>query len=196
VAALLSAASETRPVFWHFVTWLRVLWYLLAGLSVLVFLYGLARPIAKYRRGGGERLPPPRELVWRLLSGLRTLLAHRTIARRDATAGWAHRAIFYGFTTLFAGTVILGFDTDFTDPVFGWNYFHGAFYLAYKEVLNVLGTALLAGLLVMMVRRPKYLEREGNPAHLRRIPSWRAGTLPEGPCGAERIDTSAWVSAT
>ena len=153
MAALLSAASETRPVFWHFVTWLRVLWYLLAGLSVLVFLYGLARPIAKYRRGEGERLPPKRELARRLVAGLRTLLVHRTIARRDRTAGWAHRAIFYGFITLFAGTVILGFDTDFTDPVFGWNYFHGTFYLAYKEVLNVLGTALVAGLLVMMIRR-------------------------------------------
>ncbi len=54
---------------------------------------------------------------------------------------------------LFAGTVILGFDTDFTDPVFGWNYFHGGFYLAYKEMLNVFGTALIAGVLVMMVRR-------------------------------------------
>ena len=45
---------------------------------------------------------------------------------------------------LFAGTVILGFDTDFTKPVFGWDYFHGNFYLAYKEVLNLLGTALVA----------------------------------------------------
>ena len=87
MAALLSAASETRPVFWHFVIWLRVLWYLLAGLSVLVFGYGLARPIAKYRRGAGERLPPKRELATRLLTGLRSLLAHRTIARRDRTAG-------------------------------------------------------------------------------------------------------------
>ena len=56
---------------------------------------------------------------------------------------------------LFAGTVILGFDTDFTDPVFGWNYFHGDFYLAYKEVLNVFGTALIVGLLVMMIRRAR-----------------------------------------
>ena len=86
-------------------------------------------------------------------AGLRMVLAHRTIARRDRLAGWAHGAIFYGFLTLFAGTVILGFDTDFTEPVFGWNYFHGGFYLAYKEVLNVLGTALVAGVLVMMARR-------------------------------------------
>jgi hypothetical protein len=48
--------------------------------------------------------------------------------------------VFYGFITLFAGTVILGFDTDFTSPVLGWSYFHGDFYLAYKEVLNLLGT--------------------------------------------------------
>src|SRR6202034_1717555 len=76
-----------------------------------------------------------------------------TIGRRDATAGAAHAAIFYGFMVLFAGTVVLGFDTDFTDPVFGWNYFHGDFYLVYKEELNLLGTVLVAGLIVMMVRR-------------------------------------------
>ena len=27
--------------------------------------------------------------------------------------------------------------TDFTTPVFGWTYFHGTFYLIYKEALNV-----------------------------------------------------------
>ncbi len=150
---LLIAASETRPVFWHFVTWLRVVWYVLAVSSVLVFAYGVARPVAKYRQGRGGRLPGARELARSLAGGSRALLEHRTIARRDRTAGVAHALIFYGFLTLFAGTVILGFDTDFTDPVFGWSYFHGTFYLAYKEVLNVLGTALIAGLLVMMARR-------------------------------------------
>jgi Fe-S oxidoreductase/cytochrome b561 len=153
VSTLLSAASETRPVFWHFVVWLKVLWYVLAVASIGVFAYGVARPIAKYRRGRGEPLPPLREIARRVPAGLRMVFAHRTITRRDRTAGWAHGAIFYGFLTLFVGTVILGFDTDFTEPVFGWNYFHGGFYLAYKEVLNLLGTALVAGVLVMMARR-------------------------------------------
>ena len=119
----LIAASETRPVFWHFVTWLKVVWYVLAVSSVFVFLYGVARPIAKYRHGRGAPLPPARELASRLLRGLPAVFSQRTIARRDATAGLAHAAIFYGFLTLFAGTVILGFETDFTDPVFGWKYF-------------------------------------------------------------------------
>ena len=67
-----------------------MLWYVLAVSSVLVFLYGVARPVAKYRQGRGGRLPPPRELARRLVGGLRLLLEHRTIARRDRTAGWAH----------------------------------------------------------------------------------------------------------
>jgi len=151
VLALASVA--TRPVFWHFVVWLKVVWYVLAVTSVIVFIYGLARPLVKYRHGHGGGLPPARRLPGLLWRGLRELLSHATISRRDTTAGWAHRAIFYGFIVLFAGTVILGFDTDFTTPVFGWSYFHGTFYLVYKEVLNVFGTALIVGVLVMMVRR-------------------------------------------
>jgi Fe-S oxidoreductase len=153
--ALLLAATKTRPVFWHFVPWLSVLWYVLAVISVIVFFYGVWRPIQRYRRGNGGSWPPCpwRELLGRLAAGARLLFSHRTIERRDHTAGWGHRAIFYGFIVLFAGTVILGFDTDFTSPVFGWSYFHGNFYLTYKEVLNVFGAALIVGLLVMMIRR-------------------------------------------
>lgn len=145
----------SRPVFWHFTTALRVLWYALAILSVIVFAYGLARPLLKWRRGTGGRWPPRPwpELPGALAHGLKVIASHATVGRRDRLAGWAHAGIFYGFLVLFAGTVVLGFDTDFTKPAFGWDYFHGNFYLAYKETLNVLGTLLVLGLLVMMVRR-------------------------------------------
>ncbi len=178
---LLLAATKTRPVFWHFVPWLKVLWYVLAVISVIVFFYGVWRPIGRYRRGQGGPWPPCpwRELPGRLATGLRLLLSHVTIERRDHTAGLGHAAIFYGFIVLFAGTVVLGFDTDFTSPVFGWSYFHGNFYLIYKEILNVFGTALIAGLLVMMIRRaivrPRKLDyarpdrAPGDPQYDRRV---------------------------
>ena len=178
---LLFAATKTRPVFWDFTTPLKVLWYVLAVISVFVFLYGVWRPIGRYRRGKGGPWPPVawRELPGRLAGGLGLLFSHRTIERRDHTAGWGHRAIFYGFIVLFAGTVILGFDTDFLMPVFGVSYFHGNFYLVYKEVLNVFGTALIVGLLVMMIRRaivrPRKLEyarpdrAAGDPQYDRRV---------------------------
>ena len=176
--------EKTREVFWHFQPWLKALWYVLAVSSVGVFVYGVARPVLRWRRGRGGPWPPYpwRELPARLAAGVGGVLSHRTIARRDRLAGWGHAAIFYGFLVLFAGTVVLGFDTDFTDPVFGWNYFHGDFYLVYKEVLNLLGTVLVGGLIVMMVRRgivrPAKLsytrpDREpGEPQYDRRVYRW------------------------
>ena len=48
---------------------------------------------------------------------------------------------------------MLGFETDFTDPVFGWRYFSGTSISATRRSLNLFGTALVVGLIVMMVRR-------------------------------------------
>jgi heterodisulfide reductase subunit C/nitrate reductase gamma subunit len=179
------ASVATRPVFWHFALWLKVAWYVLSVGSVFVFAFWVARPLVKYRHGQGGSLPPVRELPGKLSGGLRLLLSHATIKRRDATAGWAHRAIVYGFIVLVAGTVILALDSDFTGPVFGWSYFHGGFYLAYKEILNVFGTALVVGVLVMMLRRallaPAKLDyarpdrERGDPQfdrHIYRVGDW------------------------
>ncbi len=170
--ALLLAATKTRPVFWDFTTPLKVLWYVLAVVSVIVFMYGVWRPIGRYRRGNGGPWPPVpwREFPRRLATGAGLLFSHRTIERRDHAAGWGHGAIFYGFLVLFAGTVILGFDTDFLMPVFGVSYFHGNFYLIYKEVLNVFGTALIIGLLVMMIRRALVRPAKLNYARPDRAP--------------------------
>src|SRR5919106_566955 len=147
------AAVKTREVFWDFEPALEVLWYVLAGVSVLVFAYGVARPVAKYRRSHGGGWPPRSELPGRFREAFRILLSHVSIKRRDPYAGWAHRGIFYGFVVLFIGTVILAVNTDFTEPFLGWRFFEGDFYLAYSIVLDVLGLALLAGVVLMMVRR-------------------------------------------
>jgi len=149
------AASQTRPVFWEFTLGLKITWYVLAILSVLVFFYGVLRPFLKWRQGQGGPWPPCPwcEIPGRLWKGLRLTLSHATIARREWMVGWAHRGLFYGFVLLFIGTVILAFQIDFTEPIFGWRFFHGTFYLVYKEVLNLAGTVLIAGVLAMMIRR-------------------------------------------
>lgn len=161
---------KTRPVFWHLAVWLHLLWYVLAVGSVAVFVYGIWRRAAKWRAGDGGTSLRARDIPSRLRVGMGLLLSQRTIGRRDPLVGVAHAAIFYGFLVLFAGTVVLGFDTDFTKPVFGWDYFHGDFYLAYKEILNVLGTALVAGVLVMMIRRAVLRPRKLDYARPDRAP--------------------------
>jgi Fe-S oxidoreductase len=179
VAAPALAAVKTREVFWGLSTSLEVLWYVLAIASVVAFVYGVAIPLAKYRRGHRAWLPPRAELGARFGEATRTLLAHASIKRRDAYVGWAHRGIFYGFIVLFAGTVILSINTDITERFFGWRFFTGNFYLAYSIVLDLLGLALIAGLAMMMVRRgiirPRKLDyarpdrAPGDPQYDRRV---------------------------
>ena len=77
------AAEKTREVFWDFEPALEVLWYILAGISVFVFAYGVARPIAKYRRSHGGGWPPRSELPSRFREALRILMSHASIGRRD-----------------------------------------------------------------------------------------------------------------
>ena len=98
------ASVATRPVFWHFVVWLKVVWYVLAVTSVVVF--GLRRGAAVGEgtaTGTAAVWPPAGQLPGLLWRGLRELLSHASIGRRDTTAGWAQRAIFYGFLVLSPG---------------------------------------------------------------------------------------------
>jgi Fe-S oxidoreductase/nitrate reductase gamma subunit len=147
------ASTKSRPILWDMPVGLEVLWYALAAISVAVFLYGVGRPLLRYRRAGRDGLPPARELPRRLREATRTLYSHASIVRRDALAGWAHRGIFYGWVVLAIGTVIVGLSHDVVRPLLGSEFFKGDFYLACKAFLNLLGTALIAGLLAMMVRR-------------------------------------------
>ena len=41
------ADGKTREIFWGMPDWLVAAWYVLAMLSVLVFAYGVLRPVAK-----------------------------------------------------------------------------------------------------------------------------------------------------
>lgn len=177
------AAVKSRPILWHMPVGVQVVWYALAGVSVLVFSYGAAAPLVRYRGAARAGLPPASELPRRVWRATVTLWSHATIARRDRYAGWAHRGIFYGWCALFAGTVIVGLSHDVAQPIFGSGFYDGDFYLACKAVLNALGTALIAGLLAMMVRRalirPAKLDyaRPDRPPeqYERRVHAYRVG---------------------
>ena len=95
------ALRVTREVFWHFPGWLEALWYVLAVASVGVFAYGLWRPLRHYRRGRATAAALRRGAEDRAR-------ASRTVRRRDTPAPASRTpAMFYGFVTLFIGTVVL-----------------------------------------------------------------------------------------
>ncbi len=149
----LVAAQKTRDVLWGVPHAAEVGWYALIAVSVAVFAFGVLRPVAKYRHGQAIWLPPIRELPRRLRAAAGTLFSHVSIKRRDPYIGWAHGAMFYGFIVLFLGTVVLGVNSDVTEPLFGWRFFKGNFYLVYSVILDVFGLALLCGVAMAIVRR-------------------------------------------
>jgi Fe-S oxidoreductase/nitrate reductase gamma subunit len=160
------AAVKSRPILWDMSTGLEVLWYSLAAISIVVFAYGLARPLLRYRAAPRDGLPPARELPGRIWRTTCALYSGRTIARRDRYAGWAHRGIFYGWVALAIGTVIVALSHDVAQPIFGHGFYEGDFYLWCKALLNALGTALIAGLLAMMIRRAAVRPAKLDYAHV------------------------------
>jgi Fe-S oxidoreductase len=143
--------TETRDTFAGLETWQIVLWYGLIVTSVAIFFFGVVRLALKYRGGRtpvviGSRLERAKEAT-------RVIVTHAWIRRRDPMAGLGHLLVFYGFLVLFAGTAILAFQDDFANPVLGFDFWHGWFYLGYSLFLDLFGVGLVVGLAVFAIKR-------------------------------------------
>ena len=148
----LAPEQITRILFEGFTHAAVTLFYALAWAAIAVFAWGCYVQVRKLRRGQPDPVPLA-DLGRRLLQMAASVLSHRTVARRDAAAGRAHRLIFYGFALLFVGTSIITLQVDVSEPLLGWRFWHGDFYLVFSLVLDLAGVALIAGLIYMMVRR-------------------------------------------
>jgi len=141
-----------REVFSQFGLASEVIFYLLTLLTFVAFLYGVYLRVKKYRRGRAVNRFD--RLGARILHALQLAARNATLTRNDLYAGLAHLAIMWGFIVLFVGTAILTVDYDLVRPLnAAWRFWKGDFYLWYSLSLDVFGLLLLAGLLMMMVRR-------------------------------------------
>ncbi|HJN73896.1 MAG TPA: heterodisulfide reductase-related iron-sulfur binding cluster [Myxococcota bacterium] len=149
------AAEPQREVFRTFGTPSVVAFYALGALTVAAFCFGLYRQYRKYARGRSDaRLRP---LVPRLLGAARAVLSQETVRRGDPLVGAAHGLVFWGFIVLFIGTGIIALDEDGIQLILGpeAKILTGTFYLVFSLVMDLAGVALIAGLLMMMVRRAR-----------------------------------------
>ncbi len=140
----------TREIFQGFPLWLEVVFYGISAAISLSFLYGFYRRFQKYRRGRAVNRFD--HLGQRIARAARVIAQNRTLFHRDTYAGVSHFLIFWGFTFLFIGTVIVAIDHDFL-RFLGVKILQGAFYLWFSLVLDVSGVLFLAGLVMMFFRR-------------------------------------------
>jgi len=141
----------TRILFQDFDPKAIYLFYAIGYLAIAVFIYGVYVQIRKYRRGKPDG--SWNELFQRFVEMVKTMATHRTLVRRDKSAGRAHGLIFFGFVLLFIGTATITLEYDILEPLFGVKFWYGNFYLLFSLVLDLAGFGLIVGLIYMMYRR-------------------------------------------
>lgn len=142
---------ETRALFWGLESLGITAFYLIGFAAIGAFFWGFASAIRKYLRGRPS--PVPLDAVAGVKRMVADLLTHRTLRRRDPYAGAAHAAIFFGFAILFIGTSIITLEYDITKPLFGVTFWKGTFFKIFSLALDLAGLAVVAGLMMMMLRR-------------------------------------------
>lgn len=152
---ILGAETAGREVFLGFGTGAIVLFYGLSAIAIALFLYGSWKRLAKYRRGTGSR-----RFSWaRLGFGIRQIASQRTVAERNRAVGVAHFFVFWGFIVLLIATAIIAIDEDIIGVFLDkpeWQFWHGAFYVAYSFVVDVFGIGFVAGVIYLARRRSRH----------------------------------------
>ena len=171
------AVEQTREVFSGVHGAAKILFYVLAAAATLAFAAYAWKRIKKYRRGRAigrwrevweQTRRRERELVAAgrqlarsrpLQTSIAAIASNSTVSKRDRKTGLAHFFVFWGFITLFIGTVILTIDEDILAPISNLvvgheiHFFHGPFYLVYSIILDVMGLGAVVGLAYLIGRR-------------------------------------------
>jgi Fe-S oxidoreductase/nitrate reductase gamma subunit len=158
--------QPVRESFWNMPQpWTQIILYVVLLVALAVFGYGLYRRVRLWKQGQ----PSLRfdHVGKRLANVVKYTLGQVKVAN-DAFPGLMHIAIFAGFVVLFIGTALIFLNDDLIGPIFRWRYMQGGFYLGMETVLDLLGLALVAGLLTALVRRyilrPSRLESRPDDA--------------------------------
>ncbi|MDD2764834.1 MAG: 4Fe-4S dicluster domain-containing protein [Opitutaceae bacterium] len=162
--------EPTRETFGNIPPSSQHLFYALAVVAGLVFLYGLWRRFRLWRQGlggvGGVRVLLASRMA-RLKPGLRRLLidglGQKRVRGRGA-AGRMHIVLFAGFMMLLLGTTLLEIDhlAAMISPNFSFH--HGTYYVVYEFTLDVFGLLFLAGCGYFLWRRTRRPASVGHRA--------------------------------
>ncbi len=139
--------TPNRVMFWQIDhAWI---FYVLAALSTVLFLAGVALHVLVWKKGVKSRgVPFSTDALKKML--LDAFLGRRLI-EGDVAAGLMHLLIFWGFLVLFIGTSVLAIHH------YGVSFLEGSTYLLFSLAMELAGLMLLSGIVWALIRR--YLQR-------------------------------------
>jgi len=142
--------EATREIYWNVGHGVVIPMYCLALAAIGIMAWGFLQRLRVYRRGKPlNRFDRYEERVGRFLADI---FSQEKVARvKDG--GVPHAFFFWGFLTLFVGTVIIMFQADFFTPLMHVNLLSGGFYEAYSLVLDCAGLVAILMLARLFIRR-------------------------------------------
>jgi len=153
-ATLLQSGDEvTRPTFFEITHVGEVLFYVLAVVSIVVFVRGVYLRVARYTRAREDPRNRLSNLSGRVRRAARAVGSNEPLFDRDPFAGVMHTFLLWGFLTLFVGTSILAIDMDVARTLFDTSFWVGDFYRAYEVVMDAMGLLFVVGVAMAMYRR-------------------------------------------
>jgi len=145
--------------------WVQVATYAAFLVSAVVFAVMLGRRVRRsgttWRELGGGLRAALRSNPSQVLRRLASEVLAQARVRRNTTGAWLHLSILGSFAVLTIGTGLVGLEHDITEPLFGFSFLRGDFYLGYELVLDTAALVLAVGTGIAMWRR--YVTR---PPHL------------------------------
>ncbi len=151
--------EATREIYWNVGHGVVVPMYILAFAAFGILAWGFWQRLPVWRQGKPlNRFDRYDERVKRMISEIFS----QSKLYRVKEGGIYHSLFFWGFLTLFAGTLMVMIQADFFTPLMNVNILSGEFYKAFSLTLDlagILSLLMLAGLFIRrFVTRPKGLE--------------------------------------
>ena len=147
-------AQPTRETFWLISHVGELVFYYLAVVTIVVFLWGVYDRFARYGEGEADPYDRLNDLPARIGRAAKVVATNEKQFNRDFVGGVMHAFILWGFLTLLIGTSILAFDMDIWTKLLGQpSFFVGDFYLSYSLVMDAMGLLFVVGVGVALWRR-------------------------------------------
>jgi len=148
-----SGGEPTRPTFYQIDLVGEAIFYYLAVVAIIIFLYGAYDRVRRYTRGDEDWFDRLDGIVGRIASAVKIVGSNQKQFDRDVYAGVMHTFIMWGFLTLLMGTTILAIDMDIYRPLTGESFWVGDFYLSYQFMMDAMGLLFVVGVGMAMYSR-------------------------------------------
>ena len=134
--------NEGREVFWNAQGFETIL-FILTAVAMAIFVYGVYQRWTLWKAMGKE------EIRWdELPARIKALIINGFLqikTWKDAYPGIMHGLIFFGFFVLIFGAAFDAGEFHITEPLLGWSFNRGNFYLGFAFLMQAFGLCVLIG---------------------------------------------------